>query len=117
MVGRPGGEPSVCRLHYQLLYVRVEQFTPEATLQTQRMSRNQEETELAPHAADALVHQYGSMANMDGGDRNKRRKGTRGVLGVTARMKYHKPTTKRRALKVVLPHQVVCTVSTENLQE
>lgn len=72
------------------------------------MSLNQEGTEPAPHAPYGLVEQHGTTAKIgEGGKRNpagKRSKGKKGGpdggSAVPAHMKYHKPTTKRRALKV-----------------
>lgn len=63
------------------------------------MSLNQEGMELAPHAADGLLP-LASTAKMGVGDRGRKRKGAGRGPAVLAHMKYHKPTTKRRALKV-----------------
>lgn len=68
------------------------------------MSHNQETELLAPHAADGLVHAHGATAvNVGSGgkglpgevSKRKIKKKTGGE-----HMKYHKPTSKRRALQV-----------------
>ena len=65
------------------------------------MSHNQETELLAPHAADGLIHAHDATGKMGGGggipgDKSKTKKKK------TARdhMKYHKPTSKRRAIQV-----------------
>lgn len=66
------------------------------------MSHNQETDLLAPHAADGLVHTHDATANMGSdrkgmpGETSKRKKKKAGG----EHMKYHKPTSKRRALQV-----------------
>lgn len=65
------------------------------------MSQNQETDLLAPHAAEGLIQTHDSTAKMGGdmkggsGEKPKKKKSAGGD-----RMKYHKPTSKRRALQV-----------------
>lgn len=67
------------------------------------MSHNQETEVLAPHAADGLIHNaHGATANMGSsskavpGEMSKRKSKKK----AGEHMKYHKPTSKRRALQV-----------------
>lgn len=65
------------------------------------MSRNQETDLLAPHAAEGLIQTHDATAKMGGdmkggpAEKPKKKKSVGGE-----RMKYHKPTSKRRALQV-----------------
>ncbi len=65
------------------------------------MSHNQETELLAPHAADGLIHTHDATAKIGGrggglpGDNSKTKK-----KAATDHMKYHKPTSKRRAIQV-----------------
>lgn len=68
------------------------------------MSHNQETDVLAPHAADGLLQTNDATVKIGGsengvqGDKPKGKKNKKGAGG--ERMKYHKPTSKRRALQV-----------------
>lgn len=66
------------------------------------MSHNQETDLLAPHAADGLIHTNGATVKIGGsgvsGEKSKTKKKKKGAGG--EHMKYHKPTSKRRALQV-----------------
>lgn len=67
----------------------------------EKMSHNQETDLLAPHAADGLIHTNDATAKIGGGgvsgekSKTKKKKRAGGE-----HMKYHKPTSKRRALQV-----------------
>lgn len=68
------------------------------------MSHNQETDLLAPHAADGLIQTNDATVKMGASrngvlgekSKNKRKK----KKGAGEHMKYHKPTSKRRALQV-----------------
>lgn len=67
------------------------------------MSGNQETELLAPHAADGLVHAHGVTTNVGSGRKGvpgERYKMKSKKKAGGEHMKYHKPTSKRRALQV-----------------
>lgn len=69
------------------------------------MSHNQETDLLAPHAADGLIYTNDATVKMGGsgngvpGEKSKHKKKKKKAAG-GEHMKYHKPTSKRRALQV-----------------
>lgn len=62
------------------------------------MSLNQESEVLAPHAGGGLLP-HGDATSI-GGEGASRERPKKKKVAVAEHMKYHKPTSKRRALKV-----------------